>query len=314
VTAIAATTRGVTLAALLAALGRPAWWILGLAGFLIRGGILLFLLAIVTLPSPLALSNVLAPIITPVYLGRLEPDTAALIGLVVAALLAWLVFGSWLAAAIEVVLVRDARAVALDEGLPVAATTGVGRLVVTRAAAAHLVSLIPLAFALGFGSLAIVDVAYRELVNPSDSGPIVVRVIGGALLPVAVIVVAWILGEIVGGVAVRRVVLLDEPVLEAVGRAAIGLVRHPVGGVVAPLLTTVVLAVDLAAVLLVVAIVWTDTRDRLVQPLTDPLATGLGLATFAGAWCLALVVTGLIASWRSVAMSFETDRAAAIAG
>ncbi|HET7474145.1 MAG TPA: hypothetical protein VFJ71_13555, partial [Candidatus Limnocylindrales bacterium] len=106
---MAATTRGVTLAALMSALARPAWWILGLAGFLIRGGILLFLVAIVSLPSPLALSNVLAPIITPIYFGQLEPDTAALIGLAVVALVVWLVGGSWLAAATEVVLVRDAR-------------------------------------------------------------------------------------------------------------------------------------------------------------------------------------------------------------
>ncbi|HET7472102.1 MAG TPA: hypothetical protein VFJ71_03155, partial [Candidatus Limnocylindrales bacterium] len=181
-------------------------------------------------------------------------------------------------------------------------------------AAAHLVSLLPLAFALGFGSIGIIDVTYRELVNPSDAGPIVLRVFAGALFPVAVVVVAWIAGEIVGGIAVRRVVLLDEPVLVAVGRATADLVRHPVGGLVAPLLTIVVLALDLLAVLIVVAVVWTDTRDRLVHPLADPLATALGLATFAAAWCLALIVTGLIASWRSVAMSFETERAAAIAG
>ena len=70
------TTRGATLAALLAALSRPSWWILALAGFLVRGGILLFLVAIVTLPSPLALSNEVGPIITRLYLGDLDPSAA----------------------------------------------------------------------------------------------------------------------------------------------------------------------------------------------------------------------------------------------
>jgi len=40
------TTRGATLAALLSALGRPSWWILALAGFLVRGGIVVFVVAI----------------------------------------------------------------------------------------------------------------------------------------------------------------------------------------------------------------------------------------------------------------------------
>src|SRR6476660_768593 len=100
------TTRGATLAALLAALGRPSWWILALAGFLVRGGILLFVVAIVTLPSPLALSNVLGPIVTPLYLGRIEPTTLTLIGIGVLGAIAWILAGGWFAAATEVALVR----------------------------------------------------------------------------------------------------------------------------------------------------------------------------------------------------------------
>lgn len=306
-----ATTRGVILAALMAVLARPAWWILALAGFLVRGGIVPFLVAIVSLPSPLALSNVLAPVITPLYFGRLEPGTAVLIGGMVVAAIVWLVGGSWVAAATEVVLVRDARSVALDEGLPVAATPPAARRLIPRAAAAHLVSVFPLALAVGFGSIAILDATYRELVNPSDAGSIVVRVLAGAIGPVGIIIVAWLLGEIVGGAAARRVVLLDERVLGAVGRAAAGLVRRPAGSFLAPLATTLILAVDVLAVLLVVGIVWSDVRDRLLHPLDDPVATGLGLATFAGGWCLALAVTGLIGAWRSAAMTFETDRQAA---
>jgi hypothetical protein len=309
--AVTATTRGVTLTALMAALARPAWWLLALAGFLVRGGIVLFVVAIVTLPSPLALSNVLAPIVTPIYLGRTDGTTTALIASAVAAAIAWLLGGTWIAAATEVVLVREARGAALEEGLPVASATDPGRLLVSRAAAGHLVALVPLAVTVAIGSIAIVDVAYRELVNPSDPGPIVLRVLAGEPIPVAAIVVVWVLCEIVGGGAVRRIVLLGDSVLGAVGRSALDLVRRPVGALVAPLVTLLVLALDLTAVLLVVAIVWSDLRDRLVDPLADPVASGLTLLTFVGAWCLALAVTGLVAAWRGVAMAFETDRAAA---
>ncbi|MFL5777997.1 MAG: hypothetical protein ACJ761_03540 [Chloroflexota bacterium] len=311
---VTATTRGVTLAALMAALARPAWWVLALAGFLVRGGIVLFLVSIVTLPSPLTLSVIFGPVVTQIYFGRVEPATAILIGFAIAAGVLWLLAGTWFAAATEVVLVRDAHVVASDEGLPIGRPEPDGRHLVTRAACAHLLALVPFLIVLAFGSMAIIDETIRELLNPSDGSPVALRVLAGSVLPLVVIGVTWLLAEIVGGLAVRRVVLLDEPVFGAVGRASLDLVRRPIGALAAPLVTTVVLAFDLVAVLLVVTIVWNDVRDRLIQPLVDPVSTALGLATFAGAWLLALVVTGLIAAWRSAAMSLETDRAAIAAG
>jgi hypothetical protein len=304
-----ATTRGVTLTALMTALGRPDWWILALAGFLVRGGIVLFLLAIVSLPSPLAMSIALGPIITPLYLGQVLPEAIALIAAAVGAAVAWLVAGSWFAAATEVVLVRDARAAAIEDGLPVSAARGRGRLLITRSAAAHLLAHVPTLVGAALASTAIVDVLYRELVNPSSDAPLVPRVIGGATGPIGAVLALWLVGELVGGLAVRRVVR-GEGLFAAVARAAGDVVRHPVS-LLASLGTVLVLALDLAATLLVVTIVWTDMRDRLVQPLDDPLATGLGLATFVGAWGLALVVTGLIAAWRSAAMTYEAERVAA---
>jgi hypothetical protein len=306
------TTRGATLAALLSALSRPSWWILALAGFLIRGGILVFLLAIVTLPSPLALSNVLGPIITPLYLGHLDPSILALlIGAIVLAV-AWIVGGGWFAAATEIILIRDARLAVSEEGVTERPLPSTGRWLIARAATAHLVALIPMGVVLGIGSVQIFGVAYRELLNPTDNGPIALRVIGGAAGPVVAIVASWVLGEIVGGLAVRRIVLGGEPVIGAVLRSAFDLVRRPAGALLVPLVTTAVLVVDLGAVLAVVMIVWADVRNRLVRPVDDPLATTFALATLGAAWCLALLMTGLIDAWRSAAMTFELERAAAV--
>jgi hypothetical protein len=307
------TTRGATLAALLSALGRPSWWILALAGFLVRGGIVLFVVAIVTLPSPLALSNVLGPIVTPLYLGRVEETTVALIVSAILTVVAWVVAGGWFAAATEVVLIREAQRAARDEGLSGGSSQPTGRLLIARSTAAHLVALIPMAVALAFGSVQIFGVAYRELINPSDAGPIVLRVISGAVAPVAVIAVLWILGEIVGGMAVRRIVLDDTAVVDAVLRSSADLVARPAGGLLAPLVTTAVLIVDLGAVLAVVMIVWTEVRARLIHSGDDPLATALALVTLGAAWCLALLVTGLIGAWRSAAMTFERERATGVA-
>ena len=308
------TTRSVTLAALLAALGRPAWWILALAGFLIRGGILVFGLAIVALPSPLALSNVLRPIITPLYFGRLEPTTAALIAAAVATVVVWIIGGGWVAAATEVVLVRDAQASAIEESLPARPPRTPGSLVVTRAAAAHFLALVPMVLAVAIGSIQIVNVTYSELVSPTDASPIAFRVIAGAAVPVVVIVILWLLGEIVGGAAVRRIVLGGEGIASAVRRAALDLVRHPGGALIAPLVAIAVLVVDLGAVLGIVVLVWSEVRERLVHPLQEPVATALALATLGAAWCLALLVTGLIGAWRSAAMTLEAERSAVAGG
>ena len=119
------TTRGVILAALLLALGRPSWWLLGLAGFLARGGIVVFLLAIVTLPSPLVLSNLLGPFIVPLALGTLLPQTAALFGTLTLLAILWLALGSWFAAGTEVALIRDAAAAAEEEGVGLAWRSGI---------------------------------------------------------------------------------------------------------------------------------------------------------------------------------------------
>jgi len=301
------TTRWRTLAALLAVLGRPTWWILGLAGFLVRGGIVLFALAIVTLPSPLALSNVLGPLVTPLYLGRIEPTTVALIGGAIALLALWLVIGAWIAAATEVVLVRDGRQAAADEGLATVPERPPGRMLISRSAAAHLLALAPLAFTLGIASVQIFAVAYRELVNPTNASPIVLRVVGGALGPVVAVVVVWVIGELVGGAAVRRIVLGGESVIGSVVRSMLDLVRRPGSALIAPLVPLAILAVDLAAVLAVVSLVWAEVRDRLVRPLDEPVATALALATLGAAWCLALLVTGLIDAWRSVALTFDME-------
>ena len=65
---------GAILASLLVTLGRPAWWLLALAAFLVRGGFVVFLVPIVVLPSPLAISNVAAPFVVPMALGRIGPE------------------------------------------------------------------------------------------------------------------------------------------------------------------------------------------------------------------------------------------------
>ena len=126
------------------------------------------------------------------------------------------------------------------------------------------------------------------------------------------IVVVWALGEIVGGLAVRRIVFRGSPVLGSVVGALGDLVRRPIGSLLMPFLTMLVLAFDMAAVLAIVAVVLSEVRDRLAGGIDDLVATLLTVATLGAAWSLALTVTGLIAAWRNVAMTFEVQRVSAI--
>jgi len=88
-------------AALLVILPRPASWIVGLAAFLVRGGILLFLLPIVVLPSPVGLANILGPTVATFWLGGMSLGFATLVTAIFAAFFVWLIVGGWVAAVTE---------------------------------------------------------------------------------------------------------------------------------------------------------------------------------------------------------------------
>jgi hypothetical protein len=304
------TTRGVTLAALLAALGRPSWWLLALAGFLVRGGVLLFVIATVSLPSPLVISNLVAPLLVPAVLGRVDAGTFLPVVLAAAFIATWLIGGGWIAAVTEIVLIRDAREAMVEEGLPVHQPARPGRLLSVRVAGAHLLAHVPTAIALGIGAVRIVNVAYVELTSPFEvTTPLVLRIIGGAAAPIGAIVVVWLIGEVLGGLAARRIVLGGASLLGGLRGAVGDLVRRPAGTLVPALVTTIVLAIDLAALLGAIAFVWSQVRDRLTGSLTDALGMTIALLAFGATWLGALALTGLIDAWRSAAMTFEAERA-----
>jgi hypothetical protein len=304
------TTRGLTLAALLAALGRPSWWLLALAGFLVRGGVLIFLLAIVSLPSPLIISNIVAPVIVPLALGRIDPGAVALLGGVVAIVAIWLIGGALVAATTEVALIRAARDAMLKEGLAVGPVARPRRWVIGRVAASHVLAHVPTGLVLAVGSIRIAGVAYIELTDPFDvTTPLIVRIVAGAAGSIAAIVVVWLLAEIVGGLAARQIVLRGASVGGGLRGAIVDLVRRPTAALAPALGTTLVLAIDLAALLGIVALAWTQLGERLTDASTDLVTTTFWILAFPASWIGALALTGLVDAWRSAAMTFGVERA-----
>jgi len=185
-------------ASLLVVLPRPASWIVALASFLVRGGILLFLAPIVVAPSPVGLANILGPTITTYWLGGMSLGFATAVTAIFAAFFGWLVIGGWVAAVTERDLIE---LVAADDELGAGGALPrpsgsrrrgrIWRIVLLRLAA-----YVPLALALGYGSLRLVQATYRELTLPSDVvTPIAWRVIATVPEAVIAILVTWALGE-----------------------------------------------------------------------------------------------------------------------
>ena len=313
---------GVFFASLLVSLGRPTWWLLALAGFLARGGIVLAVVPIVNLPSPLALSNIVAPVIVPLALGHVDEGVFVAIAIVVAGLLAWLIAGGLIGAATDLALIRDGLAAAIEEGVAgrvwgAAADRsevwpdgrGGGRLV-ARILAVRLLAHLPFAIALAIGSVAIVQVAYAELTRPAGvDTPLVLRVAAAATGPIIAIVVAWFVGELAGGIAARRIVLVGDGILAALAAAVVGLVRTPRSTVVPGLVTTISLALILGATLGGARVAWLRADSALTNPRMDPSTLVITLAALVAIWLAALSLIGVLTASRSAALTFEAIRA-----
>jgi hypothetical protein len=311
-------------ASLLVSLGRPAWWLLALAGFLARGGILLAILPIVNLPSPLVMSNLVAPVIVPLALGHVDAGVLAAIAIIVAGLLAWLIVGGLIGAATDLALIRDGLAAAREEGVT-GRTAGdadassstrrdeqSGRSLVTRILVVRLLAHLPFAVVLALGTAVIVQIAYAELTRPAAvDTPLVVRVVAAGAWPIVAIVVAWFVGELAGGVAARRIVLAGDGVRAALAGAVHSLVRRPRSTVVPALVTTLPLAAILGGTLGGARVAWLRAGAALTDPRVEPAILVVSLMSLVAIWLAALSLIGLVSAARSAALTFEAVRAGA---
>jgi len=313
---------GAILASLLVTLGRPAWWLLALAGFLVRGGFIVFLIPIVVLPSPLAISNVVAPFIVPMALGRIGPEMIALLIAGGAGLFAWLLLGGAIAAATDLALTRDAVAAAADEGV---ATPPEGpasidserrdRGLVGTILAARLIAWLPLAAALAIGLVRIVAVTYVELTRPAEvESPLALRVALGAAGELAVMAVAWVFGELVGGLASRWIVLDRAPTGPALAAAARDVVRRPASTLLPWLVTTLMLLLILGGRGGAASVAWPRVTVALANRTPDVATVAISLLLFVAIWLAALVLGGLFAAVRCSVLTFEHLRVRAETG
>jgi len=309
-------SRGAALTgALLVTLASPATWPLALAAFLLRGGLVVVALPILVLPTPVGLGNVLAPTLTAFVFGGVSAGLLILVATIVLAGLTWVVAGGLLAAILEA---EAARIVVAHEEVapPEEIRTHQGavdnlsdtltprvarrrRAEAGRVFMARVLAHLPLGVALAWGSTRLVAVTYRELTNPGDvATPLIWRVLLASPEVVAAIVVTWTIGQALGAMAARRVVLARGGVFRALRDASLTLLRRPVAVLADFWLPTLVLGLALAPSAVAAGSAGDVVREAMNSP-DDPVQLGLAVVLFVSLWVVGLTLTGVICAWRA---------------
>lgn len=285
---------------LLAVLSRPRWWVLALAAFLARGGLILVLLPLIPLPSTAALANAVGPTLVGFVFGGPSVPFLILVGSMVAVTLTWFVLSGVVGAVIDLALIRDAAA---DDDLEDRAQPIAGG--PWRVVAVRWLAHVPTAVAMVVGLVAVVNAAYGELIRPGDpTVPLAIRVILQVPVNVGAIVAAWVIGEAVGGIAERRLAW------------GAGIVRSLVGGVVRLLRPTGLLVLVITNATLLAAIIGGDLAIGLafehariaILDGGTVLDSGLALGFLSVSWIATTILVAIAAAWRSVAWTFEVGR------
>jgi hypothetical protein len=300
-------------------LGKRDNVIVALAGFLVRGGILVLALPAVVLPSVIGLGGATGVDAFGID-GR---PTAWLIGIVfvgVGGVVVWLAVASLLGSLIDVWLIEaalDGAGTPVREGRPLPRTSLLIDMISVRG-----FCFLPLAASLAWASSRIYSAAYAELTTPTNLvTPLPVRVIESAADAVVVVFVAWLVTETVAAIAVRRMVLADDGVGRSIGGAIAQVVRRPLStaGTVVTTAGTTLFATALAVAATATAFDWCRIAARNEQPIAitlglSPLSTTrdfrpvvfvLTALVLAVAWVAAAALSGMASAWRSAAWTGE---------
>jgi hypothetical protein len=286
------------LSAAVATLGRPDWWAMALAAFLVRGGALLIVFPIVALPTLAGLITAYAPFVEGLVLGRPSVEGAVIGSLVMGAIAASLLFallaGSWL----DLALIRDAVG---DDELELGWAPDRGS--ADQALMIRLVAHLPTLAALSYAAIRVVTVSYQELTSPGETGGagVIDRIIGRTPDALIVVVVAWLFAEAIGPLAARRVArgARATPAVVAAARQVLA-----PRGLATLALTSAVLAGFLVPFILATGRAWQHLRAYLHNG-ADALSLGSAVVVLVATWVLGLIVVGAALAWRATAWTAE---------
>jgi hypothetical protein len=294
--------------------------IVALAGFLLRGGIVLLLAPSVVLPSVIGIAGATGVSAFAID-GR---PTAWLIEVAIAAAAVapvWLMTAFLVGSIIDVWLIEAAtggQEMAAGRPRPLPAFGLLADMAGIRA-----ICLLPLGYAVYQAGSHIYTVAYDEFTLPSNlATPLPVRVVEGAAGSVLMVAVVWLVAEIVGGLAVRRLILHRAGILGSLAGAIGQLVRRPISSAFTVLLSygASIVAIGLAMAATATAFDWCRIAARNDHAIAVTIGVGslsttrdirvivfvLAAAVLGLAWIAALALSGIASAWRSAALTGET--------
>jgi hypothetical protein len=281
-------------------LAQPSTWIVALAGFLARGGIVVLLVPILPLPSPVGIANIVGPaVVTPA--GPSSQGVAILVtaGIVV---VAWVVLGALIGAATDGYL---ARVVPLWAGAGTTPTVGARSRVIRRLAAIRFALLVLPGLAVAVAAGPVVDSTYRQLISPFDlDTPLADRVVRETAPFLALVVVAWAVAEVAGGIAVRLAVQRDIGALGALGAMARHVVRRPLAVLATTALSFTALAFAIGPAIVVASAGFSLIEAGVGAGGEPRMALSGGLLVLVS-WLGGIVLAGVASTWRGLLWSSE---------
>jgi hypothetical protein len=306
---------GRTVRALAFALSDVDTVIVALAGFLLRGGIVLLLAPSIVLPSVIGVAGITGVDAIGID-GRPTMWLVLLVTLIAVVAAVWLLLAFIVGSLVDVWLIESARDRDAGAGTP----RPLPELrVLLDLAAIRSVCLVPLAAVSTWAITRIYSVAYTELTTPTNlASPLLLRVIQGAADAVFVVAATWLAAEVVGAIAVRRFLLRGDGVLSSLAGAFEQLGRRPLTsiGTIAVSYGASFVATVLAMAATAITFDWCRVASRNGSAIrisfgpaggdARPIVFILAAIALGLAWVVALGLSGIASAWRSAAFTGET--------
>ncbi len=293
--------------------------IVALAGFLLRGGIVLLALPSVVLPSVIDIAGVTGIDAFGID-GRPTPWLYEMVAIAVGAAILWLALASFIGSLTDVWLIEattDASERPVHRGRPLPEIGLLLDMVAIRG-----ICLLPVAGAVAWASARIYTTAYAELTSPTNlATPLPVRVVESSVDAVIVVFLVWVATETIAALAVRRLVLGGGGVGRSILDALAQVLRRPLTTALTILATTgaTVLATAAAIATTATAFDWCRVAARSQQPIAISLGFGplsttrdfrpvvflLAAFVLAVAWVVAAAISGIVSACRNAAWTGE---------
>ena len=274
---------------------RPSAWVVALAGFLARGGVILVVAPIVVVPSLSGLVTAFGPLVNRLVLGGFDPEIVVTALIVIVAIAVAIVLLLLIGGTVDGWMIGHAAA---DLGVEVPSGA---RPTAARLAAARLIAHAPLVVAFIMLLGPVVTVTYDELLVPGDLGtPVFLRIAASIPVPIAIVVIAAVLCDALGALAVRAIALGGASVAGSIPRGLSTIVRRPIDVAIALVASLVVLVVLVAPALIAAGVAF-DGLGRLLADDAGAPTIVAAVVLLVGSWLGGLLLAGIAGAWRSYA-------------